>query len=204
MNYGQLRANVISLINRSDCTDDLAAQFVQMAVARVQRDPSLRIPSLERLQQTVIGSTFDGVDIPNDLLQIINVYTDTETLERVELGRFLREQTKGISTPKFFMTMGNQIKLVGAPAQGSTISLHYYGADDALVADSDESYLASIAPDLLTYGACSFAADFFIDDRKESFEAGYATLKQELIDFSVAYEMSAPMSIQPTYSGAEF
>ena len=40
-----------------------------------------------------------------------------------------------------------------------------------MTADTDENDLAAVAPDLIIYGGLTYAADFYLDERRDIFEA---------------------------------
>ena len=42
-----------------------------------------------------------------------------------------------------------------------------------MVANTDENDLAAVAPDLIIYGALGYAADYYLDERRDIFEAKF-------------------------------
>ena len=67
--YLELQNDVKNLINRSDCTTDLAKSFLKSASQKIQR--TLRFPGLEKLFSVTVGTTssqlYDQADVINDL-----------------------------------------------------------------------------------------------------------------------------------------
>ena len=72
MNKGQIRAHFKALLNRSDCPDGLADIFIDQATTRIQR--VLRTPAQEAQQTYTISSQTGSISIPNNLLEIMQVY----------------------------------------------------------------------------------------------------------------------------------
>jgi hypothetical protein len=72
------------------------------------------------------------------------------------------------------------------------ITMVYYGEIPDLVNDTDTSFLSELAPDLLIYAALSYAADYYIDDRKQMFEdvaeRAYNELMEQSYDIDMAQE----------------
>ena len=101
-------------------------------------------------------------------------------------------------TPKYFSRQDTEFLIYPYPTSGSVI-LNYYASFPALVLDSDTNDLALIASDLIAYGALSYAADHFLDERKAAFESGYQTFMLELTAQSNSADVSGTVqAIQPS------
>lgn len=177
MNKGQIRAHFLALLNRTDCSDALADTFIDQALTRIQR--VLRVPSMEKTQNYSITSQVSSIILPNDLIEIMSIYTSEYTMSRVSLREMKRFQDLGeTGTPKYFCRQGEDILLYPFPAN-TTVSIDYYGQFDDLTSDSSENSLTLIASDLVTYTALSYASDYFLDERGPLFEqkAGAFTLE---------------------------
>lgn len=197
MNYAALKAHFRSVLNRRDITDSLVTTFLEQAIARAQR--TLRLPSMERLDLVTVGDTFDGIDIPSDMIELIAVYVDQRKLRQVGLGSFL-ELPQGAGTPAYYTRLTNKIMINPAPAEGTVIKILYYGEFEPLVSDTDETTLSAIAPDLIVYGALSYAADHFLDERKADFEARFAQAMAEIMAQAVDTDWGGgTMAISPAY-----
>lgn len=197
MNKGQLRTHFLNLLNRTDCSNTLADTFLEQAISRAQR--TLRIPSMEKTATFNISSSTAAITIPNDFLEIIDFYHGNTNISRVPLAKMVEMRSgneQGI--PKFFSRQDNEFLLYPYPTSGSVI-VNYYASFPALVADSDINDLTLVASDLVTYGALSYAADHFLDERKGSFESGYQTFMAELSSQSNSADISGTVqSIQPS------
>ena len=90
MNKGQIRAHFKALLNRSDCPDGLADIFIDQATTRIQR--VLRTPAQEAQQTYTISSQTGSITIPNNLLEIMQVYMDGVTLTKIPLHEMIQAQ----------------------------------------------------------------------------------------------------------------
>jgi hypothetical protein len=70
-----------------------------------------------------------------------------------------------------------------------------------MTADSDENALATIAPDLISYAALTYAADFYLDERSATFEGKYQAFLNEIQTQADDQELTGSLqSIRPAYS----
>lgn len=208
MNKQGIRNQLIALLNRNDITTDIANTFIDQAVARIQR--TLRIPPMEKI--LVYAATVDNTDnlvLPNDFLQIKNLYISSPagsyTLQYKDLDAFLRYPDFGGSQPMFYTRIQGGLKIKPAPAVGGQTTMIYYGEIPDLVNDIDENFLTSIAPDLLVYGALTFACDYYVDDRKPAFEEVFNRVYSELVEQATNMEMyQEGAAISPAYNYPEY
>ena len=203
MNKAQIRAQFKALLNRNDCSDALADTFIDQTIGRIQR--TLRVPSMEKaLEITFTEELPDSFVLPNDFLGVRDLYfiqaPYSKSLERLEVGRFLEVNQLAGSVPQFYARFQNTIKVKPAQA-GMKLYLTYYGEIPDLVNDTDENFVTHIAPDLLVYGALSFACDYFVDDRKDAFEQRYETIYNEIVEQNYQLEFAGGMNmVQSLYS----
>jgi len=178
MNKGELRTHFKELLNRSDCSDALADTFITQSITRIERN--LRIPPMEKSYSYAITTTTTEVTIPTDFLEAINMYYANTSVNRVSMNRFLDVSVGGeTGTPLYFTRQGSKFKIYPAPTSG-TLVLNYYSSFSVMTSDTDENDLALIASDLIAYGALSFAADYFLDERGQLFEGRFTQLANEL------------------------
>ena len=199
----EIRSQFKALLNRNDCSDTLANTFIDQTIARIQR--TLRVPSMEKsLDITFTSETPDSFILPNDFLGVKDLYflqtPYSKSLERIEHGRFLEINTLSGTVPQVYTRVMNTIKV--KPAQeGVTVHLVYYGEIPDLVAETDTNFITQIAPDLLIYGALSFACDYFVDERKGPFEERYKNIFAEIEEQNYQLEFAGGMNmVQPLYS----
>ena len=178
MNKGELRTHFKELLNRSDCSDALADTFINQGITRIERN--LRIPPMEKSYSYTISLTTDEVLIPSDFLEAINMYYENTSVNRVSMNRFLDVSVGDeTGTPKYFTRQGTKFRIYPYPTSGNLI-LNYYASFPVMTSDTDENDLALIASDLIAYGALSFAADYFLDERGQLFEGRFTQLANEL------------------------
>lgn len=178
MNKGELRTHFKELLNRSDCSDALADTFIDQSITRIERN--LRIPTMEKTYSYTISAATDEVTIPNDFLEAINLYYENTSLNRVSMSRFLDLSTGDENgTPRYFTRQGGKFKLYPIPTSG-TLVLNYYAVFPAMASDTDQNDLALIASDLIVYGALSFAADYFLDERGQLFDGRFTQIFEQV------------------------
>ena len=199
MNKGQIRTHFIALLNRTDCTNALADTFIDMAMGRIMR--TLRIPSMEK-QQTYAVSTASGITsvvLPDDLLETIDIFFEGRGLVRVprhEMVEYQREGTLG--APVYFPREQGTFLLYPMPTSG-TVYINYYAELPALSADSESNLLTILASDAITYTALGYAADYFLDERGQMFDAKGSLFVQEIQDQADKAESSGGTQVmRPT------
>lgn len=200
MNYGQLRTQFKNILNRSDCTDALADTFIAQGLARSQR--ILRTPAQEKTVTVTTTGSFTAFPVPNDLLAVINFSADDKYLTFVPTARWQEFEFTMPGKPEYWTRIGSEIKLKPTPAADIVLKLNYYGEFPEFTNDSTETVLSIIAPDLVVYGGLTFAADYFIDERKDAFESRWQQSVMELQD--QAYGVEGPASIYPAYNFGDY
>ena len=71
--------------------------------------------------------------------------------------------------------------------------------------NTDENTLAAVASDLIIYGALTFAADFYLDERGPLFEQKFIQFLDEIQEQANDQEMNGGVqSIQPSYQYADY
>ena len=209
MAYVDVKNQFLGLLNRRDITASLTETFMGFAIQRIQRE--IRIPAME----TVLAVQTDGTanfQVPGDLLEIISIHTNDTTshqkLIRCDLQTIL-DNSKIFGSPRYYYREGTTISIGPYPASGTNVYLHYYVNADALSADSDTNWMTEVAPTLLIYAALSYSSDYYLDDRKQMFEACYQQIADQLVQMaqqdelqnasiSTAYD-SSPNYIGPFY-----
>lgn len=204
MNKATVRSQLLGLLNRNDCTNEQADIFIDQAVARIQR--TLRVPPMERVETyTVTEESPEMLSLPNDFLQLKHLYTSTGTIPFVDLGTFLKAVDAPGNKPTMYTRVQGSYLLKPTPPVDYEITMVYYGEIPDLVNDTDSNFVTEIAPDLLVYGALTFAADFFIDDRKDSFEQIAVRIFNEVQNQAIDMEFAQEgMSVQSSYNSPEY
>ena len=175
MTYGELQTHFTAVLNRRDLTATLRDTFLQMGIARIQRE--LRAPFMEKSVLVTIGSSYDGIEIPSDYIALValtaTVGTTTYKLQRVDLETAKAEEAKGTAPPRVFARQGGKWVLGPTPAEDDVIRIDYYGEVGELSAADDENTLTIIAWDLIVYAALVLAAEYYLDRRLETFNDRY-------------------------------
>ena len=193
MNKGAIRTHFKELLNRSDITDTLADTFISQAITRIER--TLRIPSMEKRHNITITNQSASVIVPNDLLEMIDIYFKNTVLNRVPLHEMLSFKDAGQSgTPKFFTVQGPDILIYPEPTSGE-ITISYYSEFTQMLLDTDENALAKSASDLIVYGALGYSADYFLDERAQSFDNKFVSLMSEIQEQANEAEQSGGLMI---------
>jgi hypothetical protein len=178
MNKGAIRSHFKALLNRSDCSDTLADTFMDQSITRIER--TLRIPSMEKQNSYTITSSTTFVVLPNDFLEIIDLYYGNTSLSRVPMNEILTfKEANESGTPKFFSREDESLLIYPTPTSGS-LKLNYYGQFADMTSDSDENALALSSSDLIIYGMLTYASDYYLDERGPVFEQKYQQFLAEI------------------------
>jgi hypothetical protein len=201
MDLSTLRTNFKRAIIRTDITDAQCDLYIAMAQSRAER--VLRVPANEKTAEYTIAATYAHPTVPSDLLEAKAFYTNNIVIRKKPLKEVIQmadtNGTEEVSTVKYYTREGNKFRLFPRPAEGVVLTLVYYGEFTDMVADTDESTLAAIAPDVLIYGALVYAATDYADERKGEFEAQYKIYLQEVMDLQQDDEWGdGPLQIEPS------
>ena len=202
MNKAGIRTQLLGLLNRNDCTDAQADIFIEQALARIQR--TLRVPAMEAEESITTNDTNgDTIVLPNDFLNIKYLYSTTNEgtvmMEYRDVATFMAIPS-ATGQPRFYTRIRGELKMKPYPQVGTNVQMIYYNEIPDLVNDTDSNFLTIIAPDLLVYGALTFAADFYVDDRKPIFEERFGAIYGEVEEQSRLVEMDqTTLAIAPAY-----
>lgn len=204
MNKLGIRNQIKALIARNDTTDEIIDTFIDQAIARIQR--TLRVPPMEKMQITTTTNTDPQIVVlPNDFLKLKHLYISNAPIEYADVGTFLKTQDAPGNTPKIYTRIQGSYLLKPTPPAGLVINMVYYGEIPDLVNDTDTNFVTEIAPDLLVYTALSFAADYYIDDRRDNFEEIAQRAYGELMDQSTDMEFSQEgLSVNNSFNSPEY
>lgn len=202
MNKQEVRSLIKGLINRTDCTDSLANQYITLAEKNIQR--GLRLPFMEKgIRLTGDASGSEAYEIPSDYIELVNIASDNGLLTRVSLDQLLRHPHTG--SPKYFSRDRGYWRFRPFIKDSEPVVVTYYAELPSLVADSDTTVLSEIAPDLIAYTAASLLCDYFVDDRKANFtqmaQEVFTALQMQFLD----QELSGGETLmQPSFKDAEY
>ena len=169
MNYGDLKSHFNDLLNRSDITAALTTLFIDQSIARIQRQ--LRTPINENKTTYTISGQTASVTLPTDFLEIISLYYEGFELKRVPNRRCVPSFTTRLLVHHRYLQENSKTCFYIRNQPAVSLVLYYYGEFAPMVANTDENDLAKVAPDLILYGALTYAADYYLDERRDIFEA---------------------------------
>lgn len=198
MNKAQIRNQLLGILNRNDCDTTTADNFIDLALSRIQR--TLRIAPMERQQNYTSNDVGDNLlTLPQDFLSLKYLWTGSTMLEFRDFATFLKIQdSQGL--PQVYTRVRGGLLVKPIPPVDTPISMIYYGEFDDLSSDTSENALTNFAPDLLVYGALTFAGDYFVDERSSTWEARYAAIYTEVEEQSRTVEWDqATLAVQPVY-----
>lgn len=203
MNKGQIRSQFLALLNRNDCSSELADTFLEQGLARIQR--TLRVPAMEKVQTYTVNDVApNALILPNDFLNIKHLYSGDTLLEYVDLNRYL-QYNDSVDMPRVYTRIQGELKIKPTPPEGTEILMVYIGEIPDLPTDTSTNFITEIAPELLVYGGLTYAADYFIDERKPLFEETFGRVFSELTEqaYLTEFEQSAMRMASP-FVGVEY
>lgn len=184
MKYSELRDMFMSLLNKNDCTIELADRFIELGTGRVER--TLRT-ALQRKLVEVVRTPDGDFPIPSDLMSFVRVSDDKGTIPHVSHSNAGRGYYVKINT-------------IELTHDADTITVQYYAEFPRTVVD-DYSPQASVISDVIIYSSLVYAAIHFIDERRPVFEEFYKTLNAEVQALSNELDMSGHPVIRNPYEG---
>lgn len=199
MNLGALRTRLLARLNRDDCSNAQADDFISEALERVATECRYRCMELSVLYAWT-GSPTSVLTLPSDYLQMIDVMLDGVPLDNKsyrELGRYSRV---GGYPPTMFAIHLDTIVLDTTLPETSTLELVYYAEPAAVVADADVNSILQAAPTLVLYAALSVAGDHFQHEKTADWEARFQGTKVRLDEEKIIEEAArSPRAISPAY-----
>lgn len=189
MAYVDVKNQFLGLLNRRDITPTLTDTFMGFGIQRIQRE--LRVPAMEKIA-TVLADGSPQIPVPGDLLEVISIHTNDQAnhnkLVRCDLQTIL-DYSRIAGVPKFYYREATSFNLGPYPPSGTAIWINYFADASNLSADTDTNWITEVAPTLLIYAALSYSADYYLDDRKQMFEASYIQIAEQLQQMALQDEL---------------
>jgi len=202
MNLATIRTDFLAILNRNDCSTELANRFITMAQTRIER--TLRVPGMEKISLTtgndpaIIPTV--SIVIPSDFLSLKYLYSGCTLMVNKDLGHFLHLLQAGGGDPHYYCRVGASYLVKPTVPQGQVVSMVYYASQAQLLVDTDTNFFTTVATDLLIYAALSYAADYFVDDRAPTFEGRFTQLYADLEEQGRMTDMEqSAQSVAPAY-----
>ena len=182
MTRGDLVTQLKGILRRGDCSDALATTFLAQGMSRIQR--LLRVPSMERA--SFVDATtlpLQSFEVPNDLLQIIDVLANNLPLEKLPYRSMLAlGGSECISQPRSYARIGASLFLYPVLPVGGRVLVTYYGTFTDLPTAASTNEATTGFPDLCVYAGLSFAGDYYRHDMQDAWEARFQSLLAETQD----------------------
>lgn len=202
MTLGELRAMLKGLVNRDDMADEQADGYLRLSIARIQR--KARIPCMERVYEVTAELPMEDVEVPEDMLGLIEVLVDGKPITPETHAKLLRTRAT-VGRPRIYSRFQNKIFLSPAASVGQTVSILYHGEFTAFASDEDDNEISNVAPDLVLYGAAAFAGSFFQHESAAEWSANFDGLLNELLVQAAETEMGpGPLAISATYPECDY
>ena len=155
-NYGTLKTEVASWLNRTDLSDATLATFVQLAEGDIRNDVRIRA------NETAYAGTVGALNwaLPSDLLEVRGIWINEEAFIYVspeEYARRLDMEVEG-----YYTIVGDQIYVTSGV--GDAYELLYYPSFAAFSVDADTNSLLEKAPNVYLWAACKHGCTFTRDD----------------------------------------
>lgn len=149
-----LRTRVKDWANRTDISDELVDDFINVAQARANR--ILRLPVLEGLVTLTLDSEGNAT-LPRDYLEAKELRVSSGgmdvALERKDIHFVEELKSRNDGLPLYFGRKFNEFVFAPNPQNVTDISLYYYIVLDSLVGNDATNWFVTDAPEMLLYGA---------------------------------------------------
>nr|WP_148301529.1 hypothetical protein [Asaia prunellae] len=159
---------------------------------------------MERSRLILAQGEMTYVTVPDDLLEMIDVFSSTTCQDRSrpldrKAFRQIVELPK-LGAPSAYARVGSTLHFRGAIPNGGSVLLHYYGSVDRLQDLSDTNAFSLSCPDLLTYGALKYAGLWCDHPSTQTWEDTFVGILGDVQGQTIAMENSGgPSAIQPLY-----
>lgn len=203
MTLDEVKAQFTGLMNRRDLTANtgLVSTFINQAIMRIQRD--LRIPAMEKSVLVTIANPYNGLVIPNDFIELINIIpqnsTNMQRLSRVDITKAVN-LAMNVDLPQVYARQGGLWILGPSPALADVIRVDYYAEFAPLVNGTDTNILSIIGWDLIVYAALVAACEYYKDSRISAFEARFQQIFASLQGQGDDDELDGLTQVQATYA----
>lgn len=197
MTHEELRNLFKGILNRDDCTDTQADQFLGMGLMRTER--LLKTQAMGKTVSITGVALLGPIPIPEDLLTVRSVRVNRVPIKRNSEANFDAEAdtTEALS----FILQGETLLISPALSEDDVVELIYMSGFTIPTDDTLSPIYATDIPDVIAYGGLWFAADHFMDTRKADFGNTYLTLVAEAQLFAHEQAMSGGLYITNPYGG---
>ena len=160
--YDGLKLSVADWINREDLSS-VIPDFIALAENRIFRE--LRAPSNEKTVDLVVSN--DGyATVPNDLLEVKDLFWNYQPLTRVSLTQLHSYVTRAGQAPEMFARETYRFRLFPVPTvlDSDNLKMIYYFEPDNLTSSNGTNPVFSTSPDIYLYGTLVEASNYLGSD----------------------------------------
>ncbi len=151
--YATLKTAVADYLHRSDLSDSVMSNFVQLGEARLNR--KLRLLEQEAVGTLSLTSGADNVALPSDWIETIDVIyaTDKQSIYPQNLKSLNSQRTYDGTTarPRLYATTNGTMQFEITADATYSILINYFQRWD--IATDDTNWLLTNAPDAYLYSA---------------------------------------------------
>lgn len=174
--FNDMLASFSGILLRDDCLTPQATIFIQQAITRITRE--CRLPSMERAVIITAGEAMTLFPIPADFIEAIDLTVSGDGLREPHALRLVSQRDliripAAAGYPRCYSRFQAQFNLAPALPAGATIQLSYYGDFSPFATPDSSNEISASSPDLVVYGALSFAADAYQHPSAQQWEARY-------------------------------
>lgn len=208
---GDLRTRLKALLDRDDCTDDMATGFLMDGMDLIQS--KLRGPLMEKSITTqTMGGPLNTIPIPADLIAPIDLLVpaaagfcagDVASDGELALMKKSYRQLQAIPRsypPTAYSRLQSAFEIRGTVPIGGYVTLVYYGKFSPFASDAAENEISAFSPSLCVYAGLGFAGDFFDSPKLSAWETRFQNFlesaQQQGDDMD---NTGGPEVVSPTY-----
>ena len=202
MTFNDMLARFSSIFRRDDCLAPEATVFLTDGIARIQRE--CRLANMERQSVITTISLTDFIMVPQDLLEIVDVFVpDQDTgfpraLTKLSYRRLMAIDPS--TAPRAYARLQSQIWFRGPVPANTNIQLVYYGEFSPFTDGTATNEISATNPDLVIYAALSFAGDSYQHPAVDRWEARYQQILGQTQQQSADLDwQGGPMTVQPMW-----
>jgi hypothetical protein len=155
-NFGDLKTEIASWLNRSDFTDAQLAKFVMLGESDIRND----IDTRENELLATGTMTGDGFTAPSGYLSTRTLVVDGDNVEYLTPEQYAAQVSAEI-TSGYFTLNGNTFSVLGG--DGKAYELLYRSTIAALSLDADSNWILANAPEVYLWCGCKYGSAFLKD-----------------------------------------
>lgn len=185
MNLQQITTLITGMANRRDFAANTTQQAAALDFAQKWINRELRCPANEKWINYTVPSTFTGLTIPPDFLELIGIFPNADWHRRLRKDKLEKVQNYAEfadGRPELYARQGNAWIVGPTPTDGEVLTLGYYAEVPAMVNSTDTNIISIIAWELYVYGSLVFFGELYNDKRTPVWEARFNKIIEDMND----------------------